>query len=603
MILSNPLGLLTLIAIPIVVAIHFLQRRAQVIPSSTLFLLQKTQKESASGRKFDRLMNSIPLWLQLLTVLLITWLICQPRFQKSNSTQRIAIVLDSSASMSVFTKETKAKLKETLPTLLNNAEQAEYWLHESNTSKPRLYYGNSLDDLLTAIDNWQPLDGASDPTHSLRISRSLTGTEGALLYLTDTPKKSIPYNAFVHSIGSYTPNCGFTGIAFETREGQPIWKTLVRNYSNDPQTRTWYLENDKGQRTPEKTVTIQPQKIVSLSGAIPSDSLTAKLVLSSDAFTLDDTLPLILPHPKTLLIHASDYLPFQKLTSSITTGFANITTALTPEEADTQIITQTALETLSNNGICFNNSPIKNAKYLKGNIVAEKHPLVEGLNWQSLLIQEVPSIPHTSTDQVLLWQGARALIFLRPVSPTKRCLVFNFDITLSNIDKSESSVVLLYRFLNDIRNAKSAHEQVITETAQPLDVITPPITPQNPLTMKIKPLSNLPKEEQKMITQTYKAPTNLKAPEQPGYFYITQGETKILSASNYFADTREADFSECDTDYLPASTNATAVFNHTNDDPYWRYWVLLIIAALATAWHYTNKKQAQPSNINSSKKI
>ncbi|MEZ7956525.1 MAG: hypothetical protein QMC23_07575 [Rubritalea sp.] len=54
-------------------------------------------------------MNSIPLWLQLLIVLLITWLLVQPRFVKSNSTQRIAIVLDSSASMSVFTEETKSK--------------------------------------------------------------------------------------------------------------------------------------------------------------------------------------------------------------------------------------------------------------------------------------------------------------------------------------------------------------------------------------------------------------------------------------------------------------------------------------------------------------
>jgi len=567
MILSNPLGLLTLIAIPIVIAIHFLQRRAQVIPSSTLFLLQKTQKESASGRKFDRLMNSIPLWLQLLVVLFITWIIVQPRFQKSNSTQRIAIVLDSSASMSVFTEETKAKLKETLPTLLNHAEQAEYWLHESNTSKPRLYYGNSLDDLLLAIDNWKPLDGANEPTHSLRISRSLTGTEGALLYLTDTPKTSIPYNAFVHSVGSYTPNCGFTGISFETREGKSIWRTLVRNYSNESQTRTWYLENDKGQRTPEKTVTIQPQKIVSLSGAIPFGSLTAKLVLSADSFTLDDTLPLILPQPKTLFIHASAYEPFQKLASSITSGFTNTANALTPEEADTQLITQTSLENLSNNAICFNNSPVENAKYLRGNIVAEKHPLVADLNWQSLLIREVPPIPHTTSDQVLLWQGTRALIFLRSVSPDKQCLIFNFDITLSNIEKSESSVVLLYRFLKNIRNTKSTHEQSITETAQPLELM----------------------KDQQSITRTYQKPIKLQAPKQPGYFYITQGETKILSAANYFADTREADFSECDTDYLPATTNATAVFNHTSDDPYWRYWVLLITLALAIAWHYTNK--------------
>ena len=587
MTLANPLGLLALIAIPAVIAIHFLQRRAQVIPSSTLFLLEKTQKESASGRKFDRLMNSIPLWLQLLIVLLITWILVQPRFVKSNSTQRIAIVLDSSASMSVFAAETKAKLQEILPTLQNSAQQAEYWLHESNTSKPILYHGHSLDDLLATIDTWKPLDGANDPTHSLRISRSLTGLEGALIYLTDTPKKSIPYNAHVHAIGSYKPNCGFTGVSFEIQGQQPIWQTLVRNYSTDPQTRTWYLENENGQRTPEKSVTIQPGKIISLKGAIPAGSTKAKLVLSPDAFTLDDTLPLIIPQPKKLFIHASSYKPYEKLTSSITSGFENTEIAASPEIADTQLITQTALTTLSNNAICFNNAPIENAIYLKGNIVAEKHPLIEDLNWQSLLIRDVPPIPHTAQDQVLLWQGTRAIIFLRPLPDNKKCLVFNFDITLSNIDKSESFAVLLYRFLNDIRNAKTTHEHSITETAQPLDLITPTISKDNPLTLAFQPLT-----EDKITTRTYTSKTNLYTPEIPCFLEIKYGnpekQTEILTAANYFADTREADFSECQTEYLPASTNATAVFKHTSGDPYWQYYILLILTALALAWHYAN---------------
>lgn len=594
MTLANPLGLLALIAIPIVIAIHFLQTRAQVIPSSTLFLLEKTQKESASGRKFDRLMNSIPLWLQLLTVILITWLLVQPRFLKSNSTQRIAIVLDSSASMSVFSAETKAKLKDILPTLQNSAEQAEYWLHESNTSKSRLYHGTSLDDLITAIDNWKPLDGAIDPTHALRISRSLTGVEGALIYLTDTPKKSIPYNANLYAIGTYKPNCGFTGISFETTDNQQIWKTLVRNYSTETQTRTWYLEDDKGQRTPEKSITIEPRKIISLSGAIPTGSTTAKLVLSSDSFTLDDTLPIISPQPKTLLIHASAYQPFETLSSNITSGFINTRSASSPDQADTLLITQTALDTLSNNAICFNNAPAKNPPYLKGNIIAEKHPLMDGLNWQSLLLRQVPPIPHTASDQVLLWQGTRALIFLRPItadSENKQSLIFNFDITLSNIDKSESAVVLLYRFLNDIRNAKPTHEQTITETSQPLDLVIPTVTSENPLTLTTRSLAN-----DKIITKTYQTKTKLYAPSAPCYFHITQGETDILSSANYFADTREADFTECNTTYLPASTNPTAVFKHTTGDPYWRYWVLLIIAALALAWHHANKPSPLTAN-------
>ena len=49
--LTNPLGLLALLGIPAVLAIHFLQRKAVELPVSTLFLLERTQREAASGRR------------------------------------------------------------------------------------------------------------------------------------------------------------------------------------------------------------------------------------------------------------------------------------------------------------------------------------------------------------------------------------------------------------------------------------------------------------------------------------------------------------------------------------------------------------------------
>ncbi|HVJ45894.1 MAG TPA: BatA domain-containing protein, partial [Luteolibacter sp.] len=103
--LTNPLGLLALLGIPAVLAIHFLQRKAVELPVSTLFLLERTQREAASGRRFDRLIPSIPLWMQLLAVLLLTWFLTEPRYPKSGTVQRLAIVLDSSASMTVFKEE------------------------------------------------------------------------------------------------------------------------------------------------------------------------------------------------------------------------------------------------------------------------------------------------------------------------------------------------------------------------------------------------------------------------------------------------------------------------------------------------------------------
>ncbi|MFM2169920.1 MAG: hypothetical protein RI957_149, partial [Verrucomicrobiota bacterium] len=88
---ANPAGLWALLGIPVVVLIHFLQRKAQIIPVSTLFLLEKTQREASSGRHFDRLTQSVPLWMQMLAVALLTWLLVEPRYPLARSTQRIAI--------------------------------------------------------------------------------------------------------------------------------------------------------------------------------------------------------------------------------------------------------------------------------------------------------------------------------------------------------------------------------------------------------------------------------------------------------------------------------------------------------------------------------
>ena len=138
-ILTNPAGFFALLGIPVVILIHFLQRQAKVIPVSTLFLLARTQRESVSGRRFDRLTNSVPLWLQILMVLFLTWLLVLPRYIKPNSTQQVAIVLDSSASMSVFRENMVNRLRDHLPGLQGNASRLQIYIFESAEDKPIVY--------------------------------------------------------------------------------------------------------------------------------------------------------------------------------------------------------------------------------------------------------------------------------------------------------------------------------------------------------------------------------------------------------------------------------------------------------------------------------
>src|SRR2546423_8253997 len=102
LIFANPLGLWALLGIPAILLIHFLQRESRRVTVSTLFLLEQLNPISAQGRRLERLRNSAPLWLQLLAVLLATWLLTQPRWVRKDSTQSIVVALDSSISMTVF---------------------------------------------------------------------------------------------------------------------------------------------------------------------------------------------------------------------------------------------------------------------------------------------------------------------------------------------------------------------------------------------------------------------------------------------------------------------------------------------------------------------
>ncbi len=149
---TNPLGLLALLGIPAILAIHFLQRKAVSIPISTLFLIERTQRETTSGRRFDRLTPSIPLWMQLLAVLLLTWFLAEPRFQKANSIQRVAVVVDSSASMAVFKKDAIAAIGKELPALKGAASNLQLTLLHSLPGTDRLYAGTSIEEFSAALE-------------------------------------------------------------------------------------------------------------------------------------------------------------------------------------------------------------------------------------------------------------------------------------------------------------------------------------------------------------------------------------------------------------------------------------------------------------------
>jgi hypothetical protein len=579
---ANPLGLLSLLAIPAILMIHFLQRKSITLPISTLFLLERTQREAVSGRRFERLIPSVPLWMQILTVLLIAWFLSEPRFPIENSIQRVAVVMDASASMQVFKNDAVSAIQSRLPKLKGKATKLEITVLSSQPGTDRIYAGDSEQEMIAALKTFSPVAGVTDPTYALRLARSIVSNDGIVIYLTDTPVETLPYDSELISVGKPIENAGFTGVTFEEIQGVLTFRAMVKNYGILPAKRSWSLVTPSGSSLPQE-FEIKPGGFATIQAAYPADSPQVRLRLNSDEFPLDDTLPMIVPKPKELKLFAATSPAFVDLSTKLLRSLAATVQSNDMRESDLTITSYDPLDPAvpESNSILFVEDPSSAGKYLSGGILAESHPLMDGLNWQALLVRETLQLPRNNRDSVLLWQEKRPLIFLRE-EDGKSMLCFNFDLRLSNATQQPAFIVLLHRFAETLREKKIAPEQLNLETGQPLRMASMPNVPLD--------ISAVDPEGKSLAP-----PPAGFAPQSPGFLTIKQGDTILLEAAAQFADTREADLTVTAPSASDVFTTTASLKRHTTADPLTRLWLLVVLVALMIAWFFSNgKKESTP---------
>lgn len=576
---SNPTGLWALLGLPVVVIIHLLQRRSRRQVVTTLFLLQQMRRESETGNRIERLRTSPPFWMQLLIVLVMAWLLAQPRWLKKEAVLRVAVVLDSSASMQTFRTPAVEAVRELLARVAGPGTQAELALMSSDAESASLYHGGSALELVRAATAWQPLLGVHDFTPALRTARSLTGPKGVVVLVTDhVTEEKPPFDAHLVSVGEKTANAGFAGMAVEEKDGQWFWRAIVRNYDDATAERTWSARAAGAQSPPQKLV-LRAGESQTLSGPFPMDAKAREvtLELSADAFTLDDTLPMTRPLPKGLLVRSE--VPWL---AELMGKLAHVEVKAAAERADVAAVETNgdAMPPATQHACVFQPSPAGIAgtlTYLKGSIVAETHPLVAGLNWQSLLVRDTPPLPRTPEDRVLLWQGERPLIALRQTKAGARQLICHFDATTSNVLKLPALAVLLHRFLEGVRDEKLAPMAANYDLRERLNVACRLEGPD--LTFGT---TAVPPRQARL----------LRAPAQPGVFDITQGDMAVLHGAAHFADTREADLSKAKPFRDLASLEAAQTESTHEADPNWRLWLLAALGALLASWWWSGERSA-----------
>jgi Aerotolerance regulator N-terminal len=551
---ANPLGLLVLSGIGGIVLIHLLRRKSRRIVVSTLFLVQRARPSGEGGKRFRRLRNSLPLWAQILIVVALTWLAAQPRWIDSTSVQTVVVVFDSSASMSAFREKALEVAASELRRRESAAARTQWIFLRSDGS--RMTAGAKLSDVLAEAERaWRPTLGTHDVNEALRLARTLAGEKGSIVYFTDHRLETErAFDVSWVAVGEPIDNAGLLGAGVQ--DGR--WSALLKNFSAKTRDVRWRIAGEAEWRTQH----LDPDATAEISGELPGGMDKLTLELEDDQFVLDNRLPLVRPQPKTLAIRVVENEGFRALFEQMLRIAEPLSIATDGgQDVSFEVFNPLTPRAFAGAGIVFAEDSGTPEKLLSGTLVAENHLLMESLNWQGLVARDTFGITFHDGDVPLLWQGGRALIFLRMQDKSPQ-LIFSFDIRQSNAVHLPAFGLLIYRFLATRRAEKVAPEAANVETRQKISVA---------------------------------GVGAILAPDVPDFFSVKGPDGSVLfDGASQFSDFRESDFRQAASGRIENHSVESIRQSHATGEFLDPAWLLLVAALMLWNWFLTGAPLRPP---------
>jgi Aerotolerance regulator N-terminal len=586
LVLGNAAALWVLGAIPALVAVHFFQQRARRVALSTRFLIEALAPESQGGRTWESFRFSRVFWLQVMAVLLIGWVLAEPRWPRADSAQTVVIVLDDALAMQAVAAEARVAAGRLMLEAEGRAARTEWIVMGSDPRAPLRYRGVERARAEAALASWQPALGTHDYATALRQGRALVvaGGGGVCWFVTDRQAK-VPTDQAAQGVGRALANAGFAGgLVVRATEGadELVWRAVVKNQASEAQRRTWWIESAAG-ASERRALELSAGGVIELSGVWPRGAERATLRLDGDGFAADDALPLVRPEWKTLSagvsVDGEAGVFFRKLLKGI-------------EGVKLSAASEGGLRVAWANGAGVDAPGAavllakpdaaggEAKKFLRAPVVAEKHPLVAGLNWQGLLGPGPASLAMAAGDEALLWQAERPLVWLRAGAEGRRALVLNFEWEEGNAGRLPATVLLLRHYVEQTREAQKGAYAANFDAGARVEIAEADRAAESDAEWSREREG----DERQVLAREELAV--LRAPAEAGFFMVKHGEQILVRGAAQFADARQGDFRDAEVFRREPSVGEreAAIRRNTQEDPLAALWLALAGAALMASW-------------------
>ncbi|GAB4162912.1 MAG: BatA and WFA domain-containing protein [Planctomycetaceae bacterium] len=323
MFFANPWGLLGLLSLPAIVAIHMFQRRFPPLRVAGLHLWGVESEVREAGRKRERLPITPSLLLELLAALLLTLVLSQPRLGSAGTVTHLVVILDNSASMQAERADGKSFRDlaiEQLETRFAELPTGSVATIILTGQRPTMLAGPEipLKEAKQKLANWKPSAQRHDFQPAWDLAAQFAADTGQLLFLTDAvpqPLSSAPQTLDIVAVGSQRPNVGFTAARWSL-EPVPNRKTgriegyrgriflRIRNFGSDTADVVVRAETVNQQQVFQRDVTLPALKATSVSVDVPGgvQELVIQLTTDNDGLELDNTVRLVEPSARNVRV-------------------------------------------------------------------------------------------------------------------------------------------------------------------------------------------------------------------------------------------------------------------------------------------------------------
>lgn len=460
MIFTAPWGLLALLGIPAIIAIHMFRRKFPPRPVAGLFLWQTLRQTPEGGGKITKLPITASLILECLAALALALILAGARLEPASVNEHLVVLLDDSASMSATNARNESPRDRAVRRIEDEIERLGRGVRVTlvlSGDRPAVLLGPAAlaIEAKPALARWKPEAQHHSLALGLRLARELASKTGRLIVFSDAPPDVRGASAIEGvrwlSMGERLQNIGITSAqrTLTPSEGRGTLSLALGNFSGEAAKRQLRLvaNQDGGKEILVRDLDVPPGTS-SLNLPVPAGLPAVTASLSNDALARDNDVTLVEPRPQ--IVAVENRLPEGRARDALARALSSIAGTTRAEQGQLSFGPAAALDQPAQPGVWrvgFGRAPARlltpgDPQDFIGPFVPEKrHPLLQGVTLAGVVWSGALPIASKNVRPIVS-SGDHPLIAMLGTKPDDGVL-FNVDLDKTNLVRAPDWPILV----------------------------------------------------------------------------------------------------------------------------------------------------------------